>query len=136
MLDPEADIILACHKMKQDSATTFQLTWIRGHQDDHKPFSKLNDNAQLNVEVNEDTNKSCLHGPIYESEPYPGNGAMLIIQDKWVITRYHEQIQLASIRPKHIKWFLKKYKTKTIDDYNAQSIGLALEWLAKAVKLQ
>ena len=62
--------------------------------------------------------ESQVHGSKYAPKPYAGSGAMLMINGKWVTSNYETQIQEAIMKPRHLKFFLKKYKTKTEDDYN------------------
>ena len=50
--------------------------------------------------------------------PYPGSGTMLIINGKWVTTKYISQIQDAIMAKDHVKFFLEKYNTNSEDDYN------------------
>ena len=50
--------------------------------------------------------------------PYPGSGAILIINGKLVTTKYTTQIQDGLILKDHIKFFLEKYKENSKDDCN------------------
>ena len=120
-LAPEADIIMAIHKQREQSNTKFTLTWIKAHQDDKKKYEELDEEAQLNVDVDKAAGEERMNGQVVTPQPYEGCGAMLIINGKWVTTKYREQIHLASTTPAHIKFFLEKYKKhgKTIDDYNS-----------------
>jgi len=52
-------------------------------------------------------------------EPYPGSGAMLIINGEWVTNDYSARIKEAAMIPRHKAWFLHKYKDKTEDDYDS-----------------
>ena len=50
--------------------------------------------------------------------PYPGSGGVLIINGKWVATKYASEIQDAVMSKDRIRFFLDKYKSKSEDDYN------------------
>ena len=57
---------------------------------------------------------------------------MLIIDDKWVTSKYALQIQEASTLKAHQKYFLEKYPTKTMENYNSiywRGIGMARKQL-------
>ena len=84
---PEADIIMAIHKQREQSNTKFVLTWIKAHQDDKKKYEELDDEAQLNVDVDEAASEERVNGRIVSPQPYEGSGAMLIIDGKWVTTK-------------------------------------------------
>lgn len=68
--------------------------------------------------------------PITQDQPYPGSGAMLIIiQNKWVTTKYNEQILEAMTADEHRTHFLAKYykynqlNDTMYDSINWQAIG-------------
>ena len=136
-LSAEADIIMAIHHMRKQSSTKVNLKWVESHQDKGRRKEDLPDEAQLNVEMDQSCGNERITGTIQHPSPYPGSGAMLIIDDEWVTTHYHERIQEASLRVQHIEWFLKKYKTrnpKTIEDYNNifwRGIGYARKRFSK-----
>ena len=59
------------------------------------------------------------NGEVCYDEPYTGSGAMLIINGEWVTNNYAARIKEAVMIPHHLKWFRKKSKDKTEDDYNS-----------------
>ncbi|KAL7533446.1 hypothetical protein ACHAXR_008970 [Thalassiosira sp. AJA248-18] len=134
MLSPEADIILAQHHITKNNPNDIDLQWIKGHHDDDKAQTDLSDEAQLNVEMDDLSKHERVHGTITHHDPYPGTGAMLIINGQWVTTNYKDQIQAAIMRPKHIEFFLNK-----IDDYNSiywRGIGNARDQLSDHINIR
>src|SRR5210317_1220063 len=87
----------------------FTVTWIPSDQDDNTKYEDLDEQAQLNVDMDHDANECRRNGPITFPTPYPGTGAMLIIDNQWVTTKYEEQIHEASIRAEHKEYFTEKY---------------------------
>ena len=81
---------MAIHKQREQSNTKFTLTWIKAHQDDKKKYEELDEEAQLNVDVDNAAGEERLNGQVVAPQPYEGCGAMLIINDKWVTTKYRE----------------------------------------------
>ena len=67
--------------------------------------------------------------------PYKGTGAMLMINGKWVTTKYAEQIQEAVMKPRHIAFFLKKYKARTREDYG-RIYWTGIGWSRKRLSLE
>lgn len=136
-LSAEADILMAIHHQRQQSSAKLILKWIKAHQDDNKRKEELPDEAQLNVEMDEQSKDERENGTIQHLQPYPGSGAMLIIDSEWVTSNYYERIQEASLRPQHLQWFLKKYDThnkKTEADYHNiywRGIGYACKQLTQ-----
>jgi len=120
MLAPDADIILACHKLRKECDTEFNLEWVKGHQDDNKEYDELDDEAKLNVDMDTVCKDERVNGTVHKPKPYSGSGAMLIIDGEWVTNDYANRIQEAIMLPRHIKFFLWKYRDMnlTIDDYN------------------
>ena len=119
MLSPEADIVLACRHKIRSMANKPISRWIKGHQDSNVPVTDLPHDVQLNIELDNDAKRSRCHDVARQPTPYIGSGAMLLIDSKWVTTKYELQIQEASIRPIHIAWFLKKYPHLTPHDYSS-----------------
>ncbi len=120
VIAPEADIIMSTQQQIRSHNIDFHAMWVRGHQDRTTPPEELNDATRLNIDCDRDANEARLYDPIHLEGPYAGSGAMIKIDGRWITTKYREQLQLASIRRKHIKFFLKKYEKqhKTITDYN------------------
>ena len=129
MLAPEADILLHCHHKKQQLQAPLDLQWVRAHQDDGKKKEDLPpEEVQLNIEYDERSKEFRVHDEVTYKTAYEGSGAMLIINNKWVTTKYKLQIQEASTLKAHKAFFLKKYQSKTLDDYNSiywRGIGMA-----------
>ena len=71
MLAPEADIILACQQLQQQSQNDTNFVWIRAHQDDHDNAESRTEEVQLNVDMDEGAKHERLEGPIFDSRPIP-----------------------------------------------------------------
>ena len=129
---PEADIILAVHalrtKLSEDGGDT-NIQWIKAHQDDKCKTSNLSPPSQLNVDMDTASKHSWTnHAITYPNPaPYPGSGAMLIIDGQWITTKYNEQIRDAMTAASHHTYFTKKYRITqaTYDDINWIGIGHA-----------
>lgn len=93
-------------------STGFEIDWIRSHQDDHGRKEDLTPESQINIEMDQEATEERKHGRIVNDRPYPGSGAMLIIDGEWITTKYAERIQDASNREAHLAYFLEKYGTK------------------------
>jgi hypothetical protein len=61
-----------------------------------------------------------LHREPTEFTPLPGSGAMLCLNNKWITSRYADEIHAAVNETDHKRFFLKKYKkmNKTLVHYN------------------
>ena len=116
---PEADIVMAIQHQRRRSHAKTNLRWIKAHQDDGRPRAELCDAAQLNVRMDDRSKNERTNGNIFAPEPYPGSGAMLIIDGEWVTTSYKGRIHDASTRSKHLSHFLMKHPDKCINDYNS-----------------
>ena len=81
-LSAEADIIMAIYHMRKQSSTKVNLKWVEGHQDKGMRKEDLPDEAQLNNEMNESAGDERANGSIQHPSPYPGSGAMLIIDEE------------------------------------------------------
>ena len=85
------------------------LYWIKGHQDKDKPYNQLPDDAQINIDMDNESNTAKSNNEQVKTTPLPGSGAMLIIKGEMITTRYKEAIHEAIMRPKHKQYFLEKY---------------------------
>ena len=110
MLAPEADIILASHKLRNDRKKRTNIAWLRSHQDDHKSRDECDPNAQMNVDMDDESKKARVDDDITYDQPLPGSGALLTIGDSRVTTKYAEQIRDAILAEDHLNFFLNKYK--------------------------
>ena len=108
MLSPEADIILACQKLHKEARTSNNFEWLHAHQDDNKRKEDLLPPLQMNIDIdNSRRNKRTSNRFITSNNdkfasPYPGSRAMLIINGKWVTTKYASQIQDTVMAKDHI----------------------------------
>ena len=102
MLAPEADIILAIHALRSKSAKQTSISWLCGHQDKDCRVEDLPPEAQMNIDLDAVANEARLHKPITREQPLPGSGALLIINGKWVTTKYNEQILEALMSEAHL----------------------------------
>ena len=75
MLAPEADIILAAHKLRNDRKKQTNVAWLRSHQDDHKSRDECEPNSQMNVDMDDESKKARVDDEITYEQPLPGSGA-------------------------------------------------------------
>ena len=106
MLAPEAGIILACHHQRRKNNTNYTLRWVKGHQDDDKSDHDLDNNAKINKAMDLLAKEECKTGQRVDQQPYDGSGAMLKINNTWIITNYRQHIQEAVMSKQHLKFFL------------------------------
>jgi hypothetical protein len=128
MLDPEMDLILAINHERKQTPNPSKPEWVKGHTDDTKESYDMNDKERLNIVVDQVSGDERRHGTVIQETPYPGSGAMLIIEGKWVTTEYKQQIQTAIMKPKHRAYFTEKFKhidPTVYDDILWKTIGLA-----------
>ena len=126
MLGPEVDIVLACKAIQEDGIS--RPEWLRAHQDDSTPYCELPHPVQMNSDMDTAAKHSRIHDQITKPKPYRGSKALLIIEGRWVTTKYAEQIQDAVMHKSHIKFFLHKYKHLHDHHYDSiywRGIGLA-----------
>ena len=90
------------------------LEWLCAHQDMDKRRDDLPPPVQMNIDINvsrknkQTSNKVISSNNNFFASPYPGSGAMLIINGKWATTKYASQIQDAVMAKDHLNFFLKK----------------------------
>ena len=114
MLSPEADIILACHKLHDEVKISTNLEWLHTHQDKDKHKEDLPPPVQMNIDMDVSCKNEWTRNIVINSNnenfatPYPGGGAMLIINGKWVTMKYASQIQDAVMANDHLNFSLKK----------------------------
>ena len=128
VLAPEADIILAIHHELNNMPTHPTIQWLESHQDDHHSRETLQPNAQLNTSMDDESKDCRITDDITYDKPYPGSGAMLIINGQWITTKYSEQIRNALMDGKHLQYFFHKYPNKSKQHYDSiywHGIGLA-----------
>ena len=133
VLAPEADLILAIHHELDCMTSKPTIQWLKAHQDDDKAYEDLVPSAQLNTSMDEASKHSRVNDSITYDTPYPGSGAMLIINGCWVTTKYKEQIKDALLATEHLKYFLNKYPDLTNHHYNSiywHGIGYARSGLS------
>ena len=128
MLDSDMDLILASKHERQQSTYPSKPEWVKGHTDDKDPKGKRTPKEEINI-IADDKSKSVRTNmePEQPPEPFPGSGAMLIIDGKWIMAGYKEQLTIALTKPRHRKYFLQRFKTtdKVYDDILWECIGSA-----------
>ena len=110
MLGPEAHIILACEKHKNENDCQINLRWEKGHQDKEKKYKDISEAAQLNVGLDHLAENTQIHHSIMPVTPYPRSGASLIINEKHITTNYRSCIKNAVMEQIHLEYFLERYK--------------------------
>jgi hypothetical protein len=128
LLDSEADLILAIQELRSKTPTPSTLTWMRGHSDDTEHYDKLTTKQQTQVDTDNLAKTSRTKEPVTFQTPYPGSKAMLIINNKWITTSYHEQIHEAVVHERHKQYFLGRHPHLQSPDYysiNFRGIGIA-----------
>ena len=132
MLSAEADLLLHCHHKKAKLRAPLNLGWIKAHQDDQTKEEDRLPEVQMNCDLDGEAKEERTDGAIQYDKPYEGSGAMLIINNKWVTSKYALQIQEASTLKAHQDFFLDKYPNKSLDDYHSiywRGIGIARKQL-------
>lgn len=141
VLASNADIILAIHHLRSQMSTATIIEWMRGHQDEGSSKRKEDHipKVQTNIELDDRAKHSRVYDIEHQPTPYTGSGAMLMNDGVWITSNYADQIQEAIMKPKHLKFFLKKYKTKTVSDYRSifwKEIGWARKKLSEAENIR
>lgn len=109
MLDPEMDLILAIKHSRNRTKIPSDPEWVKGHTDRNKKPHERTAKERLNIKVDHISGDARKHATPKTRTPYPGSGAMLIINDKWITTSYREQIHRAFMEPGHRKFFCSKF---------------------------
>ena len=111
-LKPEADILLSIQHKRRRPNVNATIHWIKAHQDDHEDHACLAPPAQLNYDMDDRSKRKRVDGPVNTPHYPPHSGAMLVIENEWVTTKYHKQIHDASTKATHRRFFLHKVPTE------------------------
>jgi hypothetical protein len=128
LLDAEADLILAIKHIRSTTKDPSTLTWMRGHSDDTTKYDNLTCKQRTQVDTDKLAKHSRTNDQVTFQTPHPGSKAMLIIDNKWITTAYHEQIHEAVVGKTYKKYFMGRHPHITNADYNTinfRGIGIA-----------
>ena len=91
------DIIKAIRRLKAMLKTTIEIYHIYGHQDQNKPFSELEREAQLNVIVDnkakEALNYAYENQRFYKHPVFPQEGYQLWMEGKKIHSHFKQEMR-------------------------------------------
>jgi ribonuclease HI len=125
----EADLIRSIRKLIIDFED-LTIAWVRGHQDDEKPYSALSLEAQLNVDCDKAAKEFLQNNtkPPCTIKPLQGMHATLYLGGQPVTTEINKQIQFAAQSKLMLEYIADKFQwtdAQAATTVNWRALGLA-----------